>query len=117
MHRTICEIDNLLGMAYREIRVAAFVARVGGSCRVTLLQRGCHRCKADGSRPAAIVNVARVRSIPARELVRGDLIQVEAGDRIPADGRLVYAAVLQTQEASLTGESAPVAKSAEPLPA
>ena len=64
---------------------------------------------------ARVLRGGIVRSIPARELVRGDLIHVEAGDRVPADGRLVYAAVLQTQEASLTGESTPVAKSAEPL--
>ena len=57
-----------------------------------------------------------IRSIPARELVPGDLIQVEAGDRVPADSRLVYATGFQTQEASLTGESTPVAKSAEPIP-
>jgi len=54
-------------------------------------------------------------SLPARELVPGDLIQVEAGDRIPADARLVYATGLQTQEASLTGESTPVAKSSDPI--
>lgn len=51
-----------------------------------------------------------LRSIPARELVPGDLILLEAGDRIPADGRLVYATNFQTQEASLTGESTPVQK-------
>ncbi len=64
---------------------------------------------------ARVLRGGEIRSIPARELVRGDLIQVEAGDRMPADGRLVYAAGLQTQEASLTGESTPVAKSAESL--
>ena len=52
-----------------------------------------------------------MQSIPARELVRGDLVLLEAGDRIPADARLVYAVHFQTQEASLTGESAPVQKS------
>jgi Ca2+-transporting ATPase len=52
-------------------------------------------------------------SLPARELVRGDLIQVEAGDRVPADACLVYATGLQTQEASLTGESTPVTKSTD----
>ena len=51
-----------------------------------------------------------IQSIPARELVRGDLVHLEAGDRIPADGRLVYATSFQTQEASLTGESTPVQK-------
>ena len=54
-------------------------------------------------------------SLPARDLAPGDLIQVEAGDRIPADARLTYATALQTQEASLTGESTPVVKSAEPI--
>jgi Ca2+-transporting ATPase len=55
-------------------------------------------------------------SLPAGDLVPGDLIQVEAGDRIPADARLVYATVFRTQEASLTGESTPVSKSADPIP-
>lgn len=53
-----------------------------------------------------------LRSIPARELVSGDLISLEAGDRIPADARLIYTTNFQTQEASLTGESTPVQKRA-----
>ena len=53
-----------------------------------------------------------LRSIPARELVPGDLILLEAGDRIPADARLIYATSFQAQEASLTGESTPVQKNA-----
>ena len=65
---------------------------------------------------ARVIRGGLIRSIPARELVPGDLIQVEAGDRIPADSRLAYATSLQTQEASLTGESTPVGKSAEPIP-
>ncbi|HSQ51352.1 MAG TPA: HAD-IC family P-type ATPase, partial [Nitrospiraceae bacterium] len=51
-----------------------------------------------------------LRSIPARELVSGDLISLEAGDRIPADARLIYTTNFQTQEASLTGESTPAQK-------
>ncbi|TKB73260.1 MAG: cation-translocating P-type ATPase [Nitrospira sp.] len=51
-----------------------------------------------------------LRSIPARELVPGDLILLEAGDRIPADARLIYTTNFQAQEASLTGESTPVQK-------
>jgi P-type Ca2+ transporter type 2C len=53
-----------------------------------------------------------LRSIPARELVSGDLIHLEAGDRIPADARLIYTTNFQTQEASLTGESTPAQKRA-----
>ncbi len=55
------------------------------------------------------------RSIPARELVLGDLIVLEAGDRVPADARLIYTTNFQTQEASLTGESTPVQKHANPI--
>ena len=64
---------------------------------------------------ARVIREGVIRSIPARELVPGDLIQIEAGDRVPADSRVIYATGLQTQEASLTGESTPVAKSAEPI--
>ncbi|HEV8329549.1 MAG TPA: cation-translocating P-type ATPase [Nitrospiraceae bacterium] len=61
---------------------------------------------------ARVVRDGVLRSIPARELVPGDLILLEAGDRIPADARLIYATNFQTHEASLTGESTPVQKGA-----
>ncbi|WP_239679567.1 cation-translocating P-type ATPase [Natronosporangium hydrolyticum] len=53
-------------------------------------------------------------SAPAQELVRGDVIELRAGDAVPADARLLAADGLELDEASLTGESLPVAKSAEP---
>jgi len=61
---------------------------------------------------ARVVREGVLRSIPARELVPGDVILLEAGDRVPADSRLIYATNFQSQEASLTGESTPVQKSA-----
>ncbi len=66
--------------------------------------------------------IARVRrdgqaiEIDAQELVPGDLVLVEAGNRVPADGRIVVAATLEIEEAALTGESLPVGKSVEPVP-
>jgi len=65
---------------------------------------------------ARVIREGSARSIPARELVPGDVILVDAGDRIPADSRLIYSTTLRTQEASLTGESTPVEKSAESIP-
>lgn len=52
--------------------------------------------------------------IAADELVRGDLILLEAGDDVPADGRLVEAVALRVKTATLTGESVPVARDARP---
>ncbi|HUF39888.1 MAG TPA: cation-translocating P-type ATPase [Anaerolineales bacterium] len=62
-----------------------------------------------------VVKVRRdghVLELPSRELVPGDVILLEAGDSIPADGRLIESANLRIQEASLTGESVPVEKTA-----
>ena len=54
--------------------------------------------------------------IPAEELVPGDIVSFEAGDKIPADGRLLVAATLEIEEAALTGESTPVSKSVDAVP-
>ncbi|MBX3443781.1 MAG: cation-translocating P-type ATPase [Planctomyces sp.] len=70
----------------------------------------------DLSAPTAVVlRNGEWRRLPARELAPGDVYQLEAGARCPADGRLVEAAHLQINEASLTGESMPVEKQIEPL--
>ena len=55
-------------------------------------------------------------TVPAEELVPGDLVFLQSGDRVPADLRLVYVRGLQVQEAALTGESLPVEKRTEPVP-
>ncbi|MFM8482135.1 MAG: HAD-IC family P-type ATPase, partial [Actinomycetota bacterium] len=55
----------------------------------------------------------QVMAVPTENLVPGDLVLVEAGDRIPADGRLTLAANLEIEEAALTGESTPAEKSTD----
>ncbi|GGM45283.1 cation-translocating P-type ATPase [Dactylosporangium sucinum] len=66
----------------------------------------------------AMITRARVRrdgradEVPAEDLVPGDVVLVEAGDRVPADGRLVRSARLEVDESALTGESVPVGKDA-----
>ena len=56
---------------------------------------------------AKVVRDGELRIITARELVAGDRIELEAGDYVPADARLIQAFGLRVQEAALTGESAP----------
>jgi Ca2+-transporting ATPase len=54
-------------------------------------------------------------NLPAHELVPGDVVLVEAGDRVPADGRLLFANSLEVEEAALTGESTPSLKSTDTI--
>ena len=69
--------------------------------------RPCERCP---PRTLTVIRNGERRSIPAAEIVPGDIILIEEGDTIPADGRLLESAALQTAEAALTGESLPVSK-------
>jgi Ca2+-transporting ATPase len=62
---------------------------------------------------AKVVREGAVTVVPSRELVPGDLVELEAGDSVPADLRLLSTKELQAEEAALTGESTPVAKRAE----
>ena len=64
---------------------------------------------------ATVIRCGVERDIPAEELVPGDVVLLESGDGIPADGRLVEAAALRVVEAALTGESQPSRKVAEHL--
>lgn len=56
------------------------------------------------------------KAIKVTELVPGDIILIEEGDTIPADGRLIQSAALQTAEAALTGESLPYRRTSQRLP-
>jgi P-type Ca2+ transporter type 2C len=68
-----------------------------------------------------VTTTARVRrngelhEVPSHELVVGDIVLLEAGERVPADGRLIVAASLEVEEAALTGESVAVVKTTEQL--
>jgi calcium-translocating P-type ATPase len=66
---------------------------------------------------AAVLRDGARQGVDAADLVPGDVVLLEAGDRVPADLRLLDAQGLLVEEAALTGESVPVAKSPEPVPA
>src|SRR5436305_3206967 len=65
------------------------------------------------SAEARTLRGGETRMIPAEQLVPGDIVLLESGDKIPADLRLIDAKNLRTEEAALTGESVPADKSTE----
>jgi Ca2+-transporting ATPase len=60
---------------------------------------------------ATVIRDGTEQEIPSREVVPGDVVLLSAGDKVPADGRLLEVVNLQVDEAALTGESHPVEKS------
>jgi magnesium-transporting ATPase (P-type) len=69
------------------------------------------------SAEARTVRDSETRLIPAEELVPGDVVLLESGDKVPADLRLTDVKNLRTEEAALTGESVPTDKSTNPVSA
>ena len=65
---------------------------------------------------AKVTRNGQLAELPAHELVPGDVVSIEAGDIVPADGRLLRAATLEVAESALTGESLPVGKGTDPVP-
>jgi Ca2+-transporting ATPase len=62
-----------------------------------------------------VIRAGKPQRIPAAELIPGDVVSLQAGDKVPADMRLVRTRDLQVAEAALTGESVPVHKAADIL--
>ena len=65
---------------------------------------------------SAVLRDGQVLRVPSADLVRGDLLELNEGDAVGADARLIQATSLRVQEASLTGESEAVLKDAATLP-
>jgi Ca2+-transporting ATPase len=66
---------------------------------------------------ATVVRDGERRRVATHEIVPGDIVMIEAGDKIPADARIIESANLRTDEAPLTGESTPVAKETQAIDA
>ena len=73
-------------------------------------ERAIDALKKFASLKATVIRNGQKRAIDSKNLVLGDIIALQTGDKVPADSRLIEIVNLQTQEGALTGESTPIAK-------
>jgi len=105
-------ISFLIGETVDALTIAAIVVlnSVVGFVQEYRSERAMEAMKKLTAPKALVWRDGMEQVIPAREVVPGDIVLLEAGDRIPADGQLLEVVDLKTDEAVLTGESTPVNK-------
>ncbi len=108
------------GLLGEFIDMWVIIGVVLASVVIGFIQEGKAEASLDALKNMLVVrcNVLRdgeTKTIAARELVPGDVVQLEGGDRVPADLRLFSVKNLSIDEAALTGESMPVVKDTEPV--
>ncbi len=110
-------LSAFLGHGIESIAIGVIVlfAVVLGFVQEYRAERAIEALRKMAAPMAAVLRGGAEIEIPSRELVPGDIVLLRAGDRIPADLRLVEAVNLQIEEAALTGESVPVEKHVAPL--
>jgi Ca2+-transporting ATPase len=105
-------LSALLGHGVEAMAIAAIVlfAVVLGFVQEYRAERAIEALRQMAAPTATVLRGGEEHEVPARDLVPGDVILLHAGDKIPADARLIEAINLQVEEAALTGESLPVEK-------
>ncbi|MBP3040809.1 calcium-translocating P-type ATPase, PMCA-type [Bacillaceae bacterium Marseille-Q3522] len=86
-----------------------------GTVQYVKAEQSLNSLKALSSPTAKVLRNGQKVEIPSREVVIGDILELDAGDYVPADGRIIENFSLQINESSLTGESVPVEKSLEAI--
>lgn len=79
-------------------------------------ERSMNALKKLSAVPGKVVRNGQVQEIDSEKIVPGDIVYFEAGDMIPADGRIIKSFQVQIDESALTGESLPVEKSVNAIP-
>lgn len=107
-------ISALMGHAEDALTIMAIVIinSILGLIQEYRAEHSLHALQDLAAPKARVVEDGEIRIKPANNLVVGDIIFLEVGDKVPADGRLIEASNLQVDEAILSGESLPVEKRA-----
>ena len=97
------------------IMVVVILNAILGTVQHVKAEQSLNSLKALSSPIAKVFRDGQMIEIPSREIVVGDILYLDAGDYVSADGRLIENHSLQINESSLTGESLAVTKSIEPI--
>jgi Ca2+-transporting ATPase len=110
-------LSAFLGHGVEAVAIAVIVlfAVVLGFVQEYRAERAIEALRQMAAPTATVLRDGSEVDLPARSLVPGDVVVVHAGDKIPADARLMEAINLQIEEAALTGESVPIEKHTAPL--
>lgn len=110
-------ISGLLGEYTDAITIIAIVIlnAILGFIQEFRAEKSLQALKEMAAPHAKVIRDGVLQTIPAVEVVPGDLVQLETGDRIPADIRLIESNELYIEESALTGESVPVSKKIETI--
>jgi Ca2+-transporting ATPase len=110
-------ISGLLGHALEAVVIAIIVlfAVLLGFIQEHRAERALDALRSMAAPTAHLLRDALEVSLPARDLVPGDIVLLRAGDRVPADARILQSINLAVDESALTGESMAVEKTIEPL--
>ena len=111
----IYERDAALPYEAMAILAVVLLNASWATCRSRARNRPSRRCARCRRPQARVIRDGERRSIPAADVVRGDILVFEEGDTVPADARVIQSTALQTAEAALTGESLPVSKDTAPI--
>ena len=112
-------LEGAQGLPIEGIVIAAIVVANGvlGFLQERSAERAVEALQRMAAPTAHVVRDGRDERVAAEDVVPGDILVIEVGDAVTADGRLLFSSSLTLSEASLTGESEPVLKDAATLPA
>lgn len=110
-------ISGFLGDAESAIVILIVITinAILGTVQTVKAEKSLNSLKKLSGPEAKVERDGIVTQIPSREVTVGDIVILEAGDQVPADGRIIEQASLKIDESALTGESIPVEKSTDTI--
>jgi Ca2+-transporting ATPase len=111
-------VEGQSGLPYEAFTILAIVIlnAVLGYVQEHRAEQAVAALQAMAAPTARVLRDGTPQTIPARDVVPGDILLLEEGDTLPADARVLESIALRVVEGALTGESTPVSKDSEPIP-